>query len=54
MFRSLRAAFFYLNVAGKGMWLGNEHGHQVWLSESRLSPPTVHAFIDRFEKAFKA
>ena len=31
----------------KGMWLGNEHGHQVWLSEPR--PPGVIALYTRFE-----
>ena len=31
----------------KGMWLGNEHGHQVWLTEPR--PAGVIALYNRFE-----
>ncbi|HKQ13013.1 MAG TPA: hypothetical protein VJT80_06230 [Steroidobacteraceae bacterium] len=33
--------------ARKGMWMGNEHGHQVWLSEPR--PPGVLSFFKRLE-----
>lgn len=33
--------------ARKGMWFGNEHGHQAWLSESRL--PGVHGFLNRLD-----
>jgi hypothetical protein len=31
--------------APKGMWFGNEHGHQAWLSESRR--PGVRGFLNR-------
>ena len=45
---------FVLNVP-KGMWLGNEHGHQAWLTESRIwRPAVVNTFVGRFEKAFQA
>jgi hypothetical protein len=33
--------------ARKGMWFGNEHGHQAWLSESRLAG--VHNFLNRID-----
>ena len=33
--------------APKGMWFGNEHGHQAWLSESRR--PGVRAFLKRLD-----
>jgi hypothetical protein len=31
----------------RGLWLGNEHGHQVWLSEPR--PPGILSFFNRLE-----
>jgi hypothetical protein len=31
--------------APKGMWFGNEHGHQAWLAESRRAG--VRAFLNR-------
>jgi hypothetical protein len=33
--------------ARKGLWFGNEHGHQAWLSESRF--PGVHHFMNRLD-----
>ena len=33
--------------ARKGLWLGNEHGHQVWLTEPR--PPGVISFFNRLD-----
>lgn len=41
--------------APKGMWFGNEHGHQAWLSETRRPGPGVRAFLNRLgPKAFPA
>lgn len=31
----------------KGMWFGNEHGHQAWLTEPR--PPGVFHFFNRLD-----
>ena len=39
-----RSRLFFLDVR-KGMWLGNEHGHQAWLLESRR--PGVRDFLTR-------
>jgi len=47
-----RSRLFFLD-AEKGMWFGNEHGHQAWLSESRISRRGVHSFLNRLDaKAF--
>ena len=44
---------FFLE-APKGMWFGNEHGHQAWLSESRVPAPGVHGFLNRLDaKSFQ-
>lgn len=41
--------------ARKGMWFGNEHGHQAWLSESGVPRPGVHHFFNRLDaKALQA
>lgn len=49
-----RSRLFFLD-ARKGMWFGNEHGHQAWLSESLVPRPGVHAFFNRLDaKAFQA
>jgi len=41
--------------APKGMWFGNEHGHQAWLSETRNPFPGVRAFLNRLDpKAYPA
>jgi hypothetical protein len=49
-----RNRIFFLD-APKGMWFGNEHGHQAWLSESRVSEPGVRALVDKVgAKAFQA
>ena len=34
----------FVLFAQKGMWFGNEHGHQAWLSESRF--PGMHSFLN--------
>jgi len=31
----------------KGMWFGNEHGHQAWLTEVRRPGAGVRTFLDR-------
>jgi hypothetical protein len=31
----------------KGMWFGNEHGHQAWLTEARRPGAGVRTFLDR-------
>ena len=31
----------------KGMWFGNEHGHQAWLTEARRPGAGVRKFLDR-------
>lgn len=41
-----RSRLFSL-FARKGMWFGNEHGHQAWLSESRLQG--VVSFSNRLD-----
>jgi hypothetical protein len=41
-----RSRLFSL-FARKGMWFGNEHGHQAWLSEARF--PGVHNFLNRLD-----
>jgi len=33
--------------ARKGLWFGNEHGHQAWLTEARF--PGVHHFMNRLD-----
>jgi hypothetical protein len=33
--------------ARRGMWFGNEHGHQAWLSEARM--PGVVGFMNRLD-----
>ena len=33
--------------ARKGLWFGNEHGHQAWLTEAR--PPGVISFFNRLD-----
>ncbi|MGK6307408.1 hypothetical protein [Variovorax sp. DT-64] len=33
--------------ARKGLWFGNEHGHQAWLSEARFSG--VHSFMNQLD-----
>ncbi len=49
-----RSRLFFLDVE-KGMWFGNEHGHQAWLTESRISRRGVHAFLNQLdEKVFQA
>lgn len=49
-----RSRLFFLDVE-KGMWFGNEHGHQAWLTESRISPRGVLSFLNRVDaKAFQA
>jgi hypothetical protein len=49
-----RSRLFFLD-ARKGMWFGNEHGHQAWLLESRVSAPGVRGFVDKLgAKAFQA
>jgi hypothetical protein len=49
-----RNRMFFLD-ARKGMWFGNEHGHQAWLLESRVSAPGVRGFVDKLgAKAFRA
>lgn len=40
------ARIFSLSV-GRGMWFGNEHGHQAWLSEARM--PDVVGFMNRLD-----
>jgi hypothetical protein len=49
-----RSRQFFLD-APKGLWFGNEHGHQAWLSETRAAPRrSVNAFINRLNaKAFQ-
>ena len=34
-------------IARSGMWFGNEHGHQAWLSEARM--PGVVGFMNRLD-----
>ncbi len=41
-----RSRIFSL-FAPKGMWFGNEHGHQAWLTESRREPPGVRGLVDK-------
>ena len=49
-----RHRLFFLD-ARRGMWFGNEHGHQAWLVESRVSGPDVRGFVDKLgAKAFQA
>ena len=47
--------------APRGMWFGNEHGHQAWFSESRnfraarVRHPIVRGFLDQLgAKAYPA
>lgn len=47
-----RHRMFFLDGL-KGLWLGNEHGHQAWLVESRVSAPEMRGFVDKLgAKAF--
>jgi len=49
-----RKRIFFLD-APKGMWFGNEHGHQAWLVESRVSGLGVRGVVDKLSaKAFQA
>jgi hypothetical protein len=43
-----RSRLFFLDVR-KGMWFGNEHGHQAWLTENRVPHPGVHGFFNRLD-----
>jgi hypothetical protein len=48
-----RHRMFYLD-AQKGLWFGNEHGHQAWLKESQYTNPGVRSFVDKIDaKAFQ-
>lgn len=42
-----RSRLFSLSTRA-GMWFGNEHGHQAWLTESRVLPQGVERFLGRF------
>jgi hypothetical protein len=52
-----QSRLFFLDVE-KGMWFGNDHGRQAWLTESRISGRGVrgvHNFLNRLDaKAFPA
>ena len=43
-----RSRLFIL-FARDGMWFGNEHGHQAWLSEARPRVPGVQDFLNRVD-----
>ena len=49
----LSASRLFTLLPPKGMWFGNEHGHQAWLTEARGPGPDVRAFLKRLgPKAF--
>ena len=43
----LTGARLFTLLPPKGMWFGNEHGHQAWLTEARRPGAGARTFLDR-------